>query len=499
MNAVGEPKPVSSSTLKKYVFEDAIRNFPDPDIEENNVNYLAGLRDLGVRSEYTDGRDTPRLLVRSVEFEGPFYETWPPRNHTNIFFKSHHGDEPASDAREIIEAFAVRAFRRPMTHEETASLLSVWADSFAATSDFNVSIKDALLVVLTSPQFLFLIEDSAGPEPEPVDAYELASKLSYFLWNSAPDPQLLDLASNGALRASLDSEIDRMIQDPRFARFVDPFVSQWLSLDKFDVVEIDHTRYPKLTPELRKHLRQEPVQYLKYLIQRNLPLRNLVQSDFIVANEVVADYYGLGRKAERGFEFIPVKHESENLGGVLTQVAILAGLSDGRESNPVKRGAWLARKIIAEPPDDPPPNVPALPEDGEGEIQLTLRERLERHRNQEGCAECHTKIDPWGIPLEQFGAAGLIKTDTGVDARSTLPDGTQVADTNSLKAYLVNDRIDQVAFSFLKHLASYATGRSLSYHEIEYLKQEGLQLDPDGYRMSDMIRFVVKSPLFLEK
>jgi len=236
---------------------------------------------------------------------------------------------------------------------------------------------------------------------------------------------------------------------------------------------------------------------LQYLIQHDLPLKNLVQSDFIVANEVVAGYYDLADRTESGFGFVAIRHEKENLGGVLSQAGILAGLSDGRESNPVKRGAWLARKLIAEPPDDPPPNVPALPKDDGAD--LTLRKKLERHRNQDGCAKCHSGIDPWGLPLEQFDAGGLFKKVPKVDARATLPDGTEIENANGLKTYLANDRIDQVAFSFLKHLSSYATGRSLSYNEVEFLKEKGLKLRSDGYRMQDMIRFVIKSELFLEK
>jgi len=155
-----------------------------------------------------------------------------------------------------------------------------------------------------------------------------------------------------------------------------------------------------------------------------------------------------------------------------------------------------ARKIIAQPPDPPPPNVPGLSEDDA--TKLTLRQKLERHRNQKGCAKCHAGIDPWGIPFEQFDAGGLFKQET-VDARSTLPDKTEITNLQDLKAYLANDRIDQVAFSFLKHLSSYAIGRSLTYNEIEFLKEKGIELRIDGYRMQGMIQFVIKSPLFLEK
>lgn len=496
LTQVGEPQTVSAHRFQDLVFEGAISNYPSPDVEKDNVNYLAGVREIGVRSEYTDGRDMPRLLIRSVEFEGPFYESWPPATHQKIFVETNNKDDLAAYAREVLRNFATRAFRRPISDAEEAAIFAVWQDSFEGSGDFRQSIKDALLVVLTSPQFLFLIENSSSPDPQPLESHELASKLSYFLWNAAPDQRLLELAKANRLHESLDSEIERMIQDSRFAQFANEFTTQWLSLDKFDVVEVDQKQYPRLTRDTRTQLRREPVQFLQYLIRHNLPLRNLIQSDFILANEVVASYYDLGSQTESGFEFIPIRHESAHLGGVLAQAGILAGLSNGRESNPVKRGAWLARKIIAEPPDDPPPNVPALPED-DG-VELSLREKLEQHRNQEGCAKCHSGIDPWGLPLEQFDAGGLFKLKA-VDARSTLPDQTEVEDANDLKAYLANKRIDQVAFSFMKHLASYATGRSLTYNEIEFLREKGLELRPDGYRMQDMVRFVVKSDLFLEK
>ena len=241
------------------------------------------------------------------------------------------------------------------------------------------AIKDALLVVLTSPQFLFLIENSSSPASEDLDAYELASKLSYFLWNAPPDDRLLERAAKNSLHQSLDVEIDRLIHDPRFGQFINEFASQWLSLDKFDVVSVDMQRYPKLTRDTKTQLRQEPVQFVRHLIEQNLTLRNLLQSDFVIGNEVTASYYGLGDRTESGFKFVAIRHENSQLGGVLTQAGILSGLSDGRESNPIKRGAWLARKIVAEPPDDPPPNVPRIDEE---DRQLTLRQKLERHRNQ---------------------------------------------------------------------------------------------------------------------
>lgn len=496
LNPVHGPQPVKPGELQDFIFEGAINDFPTPDVEKDNVNYLAGIREIGVRSEYTDGRDMPRVLVKSIEFEGPYYVSWPPPTHRRIFIESAHPSDSLAYAEDIIRSFANRAFRRPVTLEELAPIVAVWKESYTKKKDFQRAIKDALLVVLTSPQFLFLIENSSSPASEDLDGFELASKLSYFLWNAPPDDRLLELAAKNSLHQSLDAEIDRLIHDARFGQFINEFASQWLSLDKFDVVSVDMQRYPKLTRDTKTQLRQEPVQFVRHLIEHNLPLRNLVQSDFVIANEVTANYYGLADRTESGFGFVAIKHENPQLGGVLTQAGILSGLSDGRESNPIKRGAWLARKIVAEPPDDPPPNVPRLDEE---DRQLTLREKLERHRNQKGCAKCHSGIDPWGLPFESFDASGLMKKTPDIDPRSKLPDGTEVKDLNGLKAYLANERLDQVAFSFLKHTACYALGRSLTYNEIMFLKEHSTRLKGTDYRTQDLLKFVVKSDLFLKK
>jgi hypothetical protein len=492
---VGAPQTVAGTDLSKYVFEGTIDNFPAPVVEKDNVNYLAGIHEIGVRSEYTDGRDMPRLLIRSVEFEGPYLESWPPPSHRNIFITRRAGTDDGTYAKQVIANFATKAFRRPVNLAEEQSLAAVYAKSRETGRSFQEAIKDTLQVVLTSPQFLFLVETSASPQPEPLDDWELVSKLSYFLWNGPPDSHARRLAASGLLKKQLDTEVDRMIADARFSRFTSEFVAQWLNLDKFQVLEADRKRFPKLTRDTRKALEQEPVEFVRYLIQNNLPARDLVSSDFILANEAVANYYDLADKTESGFRFTVIRHGRADLGGILTEAAILAGLSDGRESNPVKRGAWVARKIVAEPPADPPPNVPAL-KDTAG---LTLRQRLEQHRNVPACMQCHLKIDPWGVPFEDYDAGGRRKKEQ-VDSKSTLPDKTEVSGVDGLKHYLVEDRLDQVAFSVLKHLATYAAGRSLTYNELHDLRTTAVRdLKANGYRMKDMVRYVTKSPIFLQK
>lgn len=486
---------IEAGGLQEYTFTGAINNYPSPDVQKENDNYLAGFREIGVRSEYTDGRDVPRLLIQSITFEGPYYEDWPPKAHRVIFIDSTNKENRELYAREIIRSFATRAFRRPVRQSEEDAFVEVWRESFSATRRFDQSVRDALLVILTSPQFLFLIETSHSPEAERLDEYELASKLSYFLWNGPPDDRLLNLAARSQLHKGLEAELNRILSDPRATQFVSEFASQWLSLDKLDVVELDRRKFASLTRSVRSQLRQEPASFLQHLIQQNRPVRELIRSDYVVTNDVLAGYYGLSTPPDSGFEFVTMKHNTSHLGGVLSQAGIMAGLSDGRESNPVKRGAWFARRIIAEPPADPPPNVPALSED---DSHLTLREKLERHRNQAGCRKCHEGIDPWGLPFEQISAGGLFRTDNVV-ADATLPDGTHVTGLDGLRNYLIDERIDQVAFSFMKHIAGYAIGRTLNYNEIEFLRTEGVKLRDSDYRVRDMVRFVVTSELFLTK
>lgn len=495
MTPVHDPVPVSSADTKSFVFEDAILNYPGAVLPENNDNYLAGVRDIAIRSEYSDGRDMPRLLIKSVHIEGPYFESWPPKTHRRILMESDLPAQSPKYADLVIHRFAERAWRRPLTDAERNELSSLQRKFLASSSNFRQSIRNTLSLILTSPQFLFLIEQSTSPQPEPLNDYELAAKLSYFLWNSPPDTELLGIAATGQLRSALNQQVDRMVADARFERSMSQFATEWLDLKRFDVVDIDHQKFPKMTPHTRKHLRREPVHFLTHLMRENRSLRNLIRSDYVVADETVAAWYGIADRVNSGANYIPVAHDRPGVGGILTQAAILSGLSDGRESNPIKRGAWLARKIIAEPPPDPPPNVPELPEDQDN---LSLREKLEQHRNQPGCAGCHSKIDPWGLPFEQYSAGGLLKKQT-VAADSTLPDGTDVSGLTDLQEYLAEERMEQVAFSFLKHIATYAVGRHLTWNEIEFLRKQAVEFESVDYAARDMVRFLVQSDLFLMK
>ncbi len=506
---VGEPVAVTND-WQDYEFEDAINNYPAPDVEPGNPNYLAGVREIGVRSEYTDGNSRQRLQVRSVTFQGPFFEQWPPQSVEDLL--PQHADRQlalrlqsasTADAKDaarryaklVLQQFAERAWRRPVPVQETQGLLKVWENAAAGGASFIESLREAMLIVLTSPQFLFLIEESSGPAEEPLTEHELAQKLSYFFWNRPPDERLLDVAGAGMLTAQLEQEAMRLLQDQRAAEFFQQFVSEWLDLHRFDVVEVDQNRFRRLTRDTRMRLRMEPVEFLKHLVRNDLPAANLVDSEFMIVDETTAAFYGVEAPPGTGFHFVAVPDSTGVRGGLLTQAAILAGLSDGRNSHPIRRGAWFARKIIAEPPEDPPPNVPQLQENA-GE--LTMRQKLALHRDQPGCAGCHGGIDPWGFPFEAFDAAGL-PAPQQPDSGSVLPDGTAVPGFDAFRQYLIEDRLEQIAFSFVRHLTTYAAGRELSWPEQEWIRERIAEMRDEQFPMKKLVLLAIRSPAFRSK
>ena len=493
LNPVGLPQMVAGTELQEFVFEGAINNFPRPEVELDNVNYLAGIREIGVRCEYTDGRDMPRLLIRKIEFEGPYFEQWPPKNYVDLLQKDSDSSSEREHAEKILRNFATKAYRRPVTEAELLRLMKVWDDSSVDTTSWE-RVRAGLLVVLTSPQFLFLVENSHSPAAEPLDDWELASKLSYFLWDGPPNRWLTDLAKEGKLRSQLETVVEKMLADPRYRMGAESFVAQWLSLDKFDVVNTDAKKFPKLTRTVKSELRKEPIEFWLAKVRGNAKLNELFSSKEVIVNDVLAAYYGLADKVETGLQFTPVVHQRDELGGLLSFAAVHAGLSDGREPNPVKRGAWLARKIIAEPPGDPPPNVPAL----EDLTQLTLRQRLEKHRDVVGCSKCHQGIDPWGLPFEEFDAGGLYRSEK-VDSTTVLAGGKQIEGFLAFRQYLLSEKQEQLAFSVAKHLSIYANGRSLSYKDELDLKQRLSGLKEHGYRLQDVVKCVINSDAFLLK
>lgn len=494
LSSVGDSQEVKGNGFSEYIFEDALENYAMPNVGKDNLNYLVGLREIGITNQLVNNLETPRLVIESIEFEGPLYEQWPTKTYKNILGDLTEQSLNKASAKSVIESFMWKAFRRPATASEVNLALSVYDNAIEQDKTKIDSVKDTLLFVLTSPQFLFIAENSASPELEALDQYELASKLSYFFWNSPPDHQLLDLAVQGQLHAQMEQQVTRMIKDEKFSFFVNDFTSQWLQLNRFDVVKFDKSNARKMNSFMRKQLKQEPIEFVNYLIANNLPIAQLINSDYTLANDAVAEFYGYKNKKESGLKFIPVKHENRVRAGILSQASILAGLSNGHESNPVKRGVWLAGKIIDEPAPPPQPNVPAVNEEDK---TLTLAQKLAQHRDVDGCRGCHKKIDPWGLALEQFDAIGSVKPNS--EMLTKLPDGTKVNNFIEFKQYLVDDKMEQIAVGFAKHIASYAVGRSLKVSELVFIEDNLDVLADDEYKMQDIVRFIVTSKIFMTK
>ncbi|WP_185962534.1 DUF1592 domain-containing protein [Thalassomonas sp. M1454] len=492
--SVGNSQEVTETDFNEYQFEGVFENYSQPNVGKDNLNYLVGVREIGVTNQLVNEFETPRLLIKSIELEGPFYDQWPAKTYKNILGDLTEQTLNKHSAKSVIESFMWKAFRRPATEAEVDLALTVYSNATLQHKTQIDSVKDALLFVLTSPQFLFIAENSQSPEMEALDQYELASKLSYFFWNSPPDHQLLDLAVQGQLHAQVEQQVTRMIKDEKFTHFVNDFTSQWLQLNRFEVVNFDAKNSRKINQFTRQQLKQEPIEFINYLIANNLPIEQLINADFTLANDTVAKYYGYKNKKESGLKFIPVKHENRVRAGILSQASILAGLSNGHESNPVKRGAWLAGKIIDETPPPPQPNVPPVNEEDKS---LTLAQKLAKHRDADGCRSCHKKIDPWGLALEQFDAVGNIKPNS--EQVTTLPDGTKVNNFTEFKDYLVEDKVEQIAVGFAKHIASYAVGRSLKVSELAYIENNLDVLADDNYKMQDIVRFIVTSNIFMTK
>ncbi|MFM8175750.1 MAG: DUF1592 domain-containing protein [Pirellulaceae bacterium] len=497
LNPVGPAQRVASTDWSDLVFEGAIENFPSPDVEKNNVNYLAGIREIGVRSEYYDGRPVPRLCIANISFEGPYLTQWPPPSHQQLAGNRTLESIDQNEVREPLGQLATRMFRRPATADEVDHLLSVYQKAKLGGSTNQEAYRDAATVVLASPSSFFLHEASLSDEAEPLSEWELASKLSYFLWNGPPDDPLLKLAESGRLTELLDQQIDRLLVDPRRERFLQTFVRQWLQLEKLDLLAIDRKTYPEWTRDLKASLRQEPIAWVGHLLDQNLPASHLVDSPWMMANEVTAAFYKLPDRPSGGPSFELLRTDREQLGGLLGQAGLMAALGDGRQSNPIKRGAWLARKLVDRPPEDPPPNVPKLPE---GDISKeTFLEKLNRHRNQPGCAACHEKIDPWGIPLQNYNASGCFVDLPSSETTSQLADGTKITNAIELKKHLAGQLADQVAWSFARHLACYAIGRDLTYSEAAQLKTQVETLAAARYPMRSLLRTVIHSDAFMTK
>ncbi len=432
--------------------------------------------------------------------------------------KEPHTEEES--AVKVLEKFAYRAFRRPVQLDELAQLMSLYRKAKERNLPHENAVFYALQAVLISPHFLFLIEEpNLSDTPKPVSDYELASRLSYFLWNSTPDEKLLNAARDKDLHDEdvLLDQVDRMLdtykngqltyrrsdelEDRRYFEFAQSFMSQWLGFRELgrDIVP-DQDLFPVYDQELEYAMKWEPVYLFQDMIQNNRPLTNLIDADFTYVNRDLSKLYNFDddtgiRQQQLKRITLPQDHVR---GGVMTMASVLAVSSYSHRTSPVLRGKWVLETILGSPPPPPPPNVPELEENQEGEEPKTLRERLMKHRENPVCASCHDRIDPIGFGLENFDVLGRWRDeDAGqpIDSTGTLPNGKTFHGPEDLKQ-LILERKDDFVRHFTAKMLGYALGRSLvteDYCTIDHIVE---QLKRDDYRTKTLIYEIVKSVPF---
>ena len=452
------------------------------------------------------------LVIDYIEFEGPIYERWPPAHHVRLI-PDFDGTERQRALRAITSLMS-RAYRRPVQDDDVLPVMKVYDKIRPASPSFEEAMRETLAMVLISPEFLYLVEP-ASEQSRPLDQYELASRLSYFLWSTMPDDRLRSLADSGELRdpVVLERQVRSMIADSRSRNFVDHFTNQWLDLAGLDRVAINPSYYPQFDDRIKSMMRQETQSFFGEVLRHDLSAMNLIDSDFMMLNEPLAKHYGIPQRDDypRGGEFQRVRIASgESRGGLLTQGSFLMINSDGEDSHPIRRAVWLLDRLLGDPPAPPPPDVPDLNSEAPDFAKMPLKKQLELHRTKSACNDCHRGIDPWGIAFESFDAVGLhrdfvqrrvgrgmVKAD--VDDMTRLPDGSSIAGVDELKSYLIRNEKERFGRALASKVLSYALGRSLVLDDRETVDSLVRSFRKNRYVLSDLIVAIVLSEAFQTK
>ena len=410
--------------------------------------------------------------------------------------------EQAACARRVLSGLARRAYRRPVTPADLDVLVGFF-DGGRREGGFDAGVEMALRWLLASPGFVLRVErDPAGVaagESYAVSDLELASRLSFFLWSSIPDDELLDLAAAGRLRdrAVLEAQARRMLADERSRALVTSFASQWLYLRNVPAVVPDEDRFPDVGEGLRQAMRRETELFVESVFREDRSVLDLLTADYTFVNERLARHYGMPGVYGSHFRRVPVAHEARR--GLLGHASILSVTSYPNRTSPVLRGKWVLENLLGTPPALPPPDVPALEETtGSGEA-LSMREATERHRANPVCASCHRLMDPPGFALEQFDAVGRFRTrsvaGTPIDASGELPDGTRFDGAAGLREALVG-RPERFVGTLTEKLLTYALGRGLEHYDAPAVRAVTRAAAEDGYRFSSLVVGIVESAPF---
>jgi mono/diheme cytochrome c family protein len=474
-------------------------DIPLSEMPRNNYRGVKKLGELPNPTEYVilansiSGRrkgSESDVQVDYLEISTPLYEQWPPESHARIFIDSANKEDETVYAREVLSNFLPRAWRRAVKDSDIDRHLSLFTKVRTECGDFQEAMIEVLATTLASPNFLYVVqegsldsEDSEGADGRHLSDYELATRLSLFLWCSTPDQELLDLAARGKLNAS------------------QTLVRQWLGMQLLDYLDVEEEVYPEFDTDLKEAMQQEPIVFFQEMLENNRSVLDILHADYAMANGRLAQHYGIENVYGSQFRKVSL-NSGDRRGGLMTQAGLLAMNSDGKDSHPLKRGIWLLERILNDPPPPAPPAVPQIDLVDPEIAKLTLKERIENHRNDPACSSCHAKIDPWGIAFENFDAVGKWRDkieDKPVDASSRLFNNQKLDGVDGLKRFLLANRQDQFCRAMVYKLSTFALGRPLSFADRSSVDQITADLRKSDDGLATLVSLIVTSELFQSK
>jgi hypothetical protein len=469
-------------------------------------SYVEDLIEPDFRTKYLPGNGVGDPALSSLTITGPYEaagrDDSPSRRR--VFICRPAANDAAPCAEKIIGNLARRAFRRPLTATEIQTLVGLYRDA-AQRGGFESGIEVALRGILVSPKFLFRLErqpETAAPNTAyRITDLELASRLSFFLWSSIPDDELLDVAVRGKLRepAVLERQVRRMLADERSNALVKNFAGQWLLVRNMAGVTPNPEYFFQFDDNLRKGFQQETELFIDAIIREDHSVLDLLDADFTFVNERLARHYGIPGVYGERFRRISLPADSVRR-GLLGQGSILTVTSYSHRTSPVLRGKWILDNLLGAPPPPPPPNIPELQEKATDGKVRSAREQMEQHRKNPSCAGCHARMDPLGLALENFDAVGAWRTvdqsDAPIDASGTLPDGGKFDGPVALRKELTTNRASDFVGTLSQKLLTYALGRGVEYYDGPAIRQIRRGAASTNYRFSSLILGVVKSAPF---
>jgi hypothetical protein len=503
-NAPGAPEVrmalfLGDRELKAFAITNSPKSWKEFEVE---VDLTAGENRFAARwLNRNTNAPIATLFVNEFKVVGPADMRTPfMRRMDDMLTGIKESDRPA----ELVRWFLTRAFRRPPTAQEMARYRSVYENGRAAGGGkLEAGLQDLVRAVLVSPKFLFRIEADDQPKsrkPQPLDEFQLASRLSYFLWSTMPDEVLLELASKRQLSAQIEPQVRRMLKDSRAEAMVRNFGLQWLQLQRLSSFQPDAKQFPDFDERLKLAMLRETELFLGEIVREDRSILDLVDADFTYLNPALARHYGLqgllkNSKSRRG-DFERVTLPDRRRGGLLTQASVLTATSNPTRTSPVKRGRWVLEQVLGTPPPPPPADVPAL--DEQHDLKGSLRQRMEQHRSNPACASCHRQMDAIGFAFENFDAIGRFRAkdaDGDIDPSGTLPDGRSFQGPAELRDIL-KGRKELVARNLASKLMTYGIGRGLEFYDERAIRKVLADSAPAGYRFSDIILAIVRSDPF---